>query len=76
MTNRPFYIHPTSEVTADVQIGAGTHIGNQLQVRELAKSVGRSLRPWSNMELRLEPVLLFSVACIPTSLLSLGQAQG
>jgi len=36
MTNRPFYIHPTSEITADVQIGVGTRIWNQAQVREKA----------------------------------------
>jgi acetyltransferase-like isoleucine patch superfamily enzyme len=37
MTNPPFYIHPTAEVSPDAHIGAGTRIWRQVQVREHAQ---------------------------------------
>ncbi len=36
MSDKPFYIHPTAEVSSALQIGAGTRIWNQAQVREHA----------------------------------------
>ena len=36
MTDKPFYIHPTAEVSPDAHIGAGTRIWSQVQVREHA----------------------------------------
>ncbi len=36
MTDKPFYVHPTAEVSVDAHIGAGTRIWNQEQVREYA----------------------------------------
>jgi UDP-2-acetamido-3-amino-2,3-dideoxy-glucuronate N-acetyltransferase len=41
MANTSFYIHPTAEVSSEAHIGAGTHIWNQVQVREHA-SIGGS----------------------------------
>jgi len=37
MTNPQFYIHPTSEVSPDAQVGAGTRIWRQVHVREHAQ---------------------------------------
>lgn len=39
MTDRLFYVHPTAEVEADAQIGAGTRIWRQAQIRPHA-SIG------------------------------------
>jgi UDP-2-acetamido-3-amino-2,3-dideoxy-glucuronate N-acetyltransferase len=39
MLDRPFYVHPDAEVEADTQIGAGTRIWRQAQVRTHA-SIG------------------------------------
>lgn len=36
MTDRPFYVHSTAEVSVDAHIGAGTRIWNQVQIREYA----------------------------------------
>ena len=36
MTDRPFSIHSAAEVSPEAHIGAGTHIWNQVQVREHA----------------------------------------
>ena len=36
MTDRPFYIHPTADVSPEAHIGAGTRIWNQVHVREHA----------------------------------------
>lgn len=36
MTDKPFYVHPTAEVSAQAHIGAGTRVWNQVQVREHA----------------------------------------
>jgi UDP-2-acetamido-3-amino-2,3-dideoxy-glucuronate N-acetyltransferase len=37
MSNLPFYIHPSAEVSPDAHIGAGTRIWEQVKVRELAQ---------------------------------------
>jgi UDP-2-acetamido-3-amino-2,3-dideoxy-glucuronate N-acetyltransferase len=37
MTNPPFYIHPTAEVSPEAHIGAGTRIWRQVHVREHAQ---------------------------------------
>ncbi|MGZ3610250.1 MAG: acyltransferase [Ktedonobacteraceae bacterium] len=37
MSDRSFFIHPTAEVSATAQIGAGTRIWGQVHVREHAK---------------------------------------
>jgi len=37
MTNIPFYVHPTAEVSPDAHIGAGTRIWSQAHVREHAE---------------------------------------
>lgn len=37
MTNPPFYVHPTAEVSRDAHIGAGTRVWGQVQVREHAE---------------------------------------
>jgi UDP-2-acetamido-3-amino-2,3-dideoxy-glucuronate N-acetyltransferase len=37
MTNPPFYIHPSAEVSPDAQIGQGTRIWRQAHVREHAQ---------------------------------------
>jgi len=37
MTNPPFYIHPTAEVSPDAHIGAGTRVWRQAHVREHAQ---------------------------------------
>src|SRR6266700_3614940 len=34
--DKPFYIHPTAEVSPDTHIGAGTRVWSQVQVREHA----------------------------------------
>ena len=36
MTNPPFYVHPSAEVSPDAYVGAGTRIWRQVQVREYA----------------------------------------
>src|SRR5258708_7573945 len=36
MTNPPFYVHPSTEVSPDAYVGAGTRIWRQVQVREYA----------------------------------------
>lgn len=36
MTNPPFYVHPSPEVSPDAHMGAGTRIWRQVQVREHA----------------------------------------
>src|SRR5258708_34255236 len=41
MTNSVFYIHPTAEVSPHADIGAGTRIWTQVQVREHA-SIGEA----------------------------------
>jgi UDP-2-acetamido-3-amino-2,3-dideoxy-glucuronate N-acetyltransferase len=37
MTNPPFYVHPTAEVSPDAHIGTGTRIWRQAHVREHAE---------------------------------------
>jgi UDP-2-acetamido-3-amino-2,3-dideoxy-glucuronate N-acetyltransferase len=37
MTNPPFYIHPTADVSPEAHIGAGTRIWRQVHVREHAQ---------------------------------------
>src|SRR6266581_6995683 len=41
MTNPPFYVHPTAEVSPDAHIGTGTRIWRQVHVREHAQ-IGES----------------------------------
>jgi acetyltransferase-like isoleucine patch superfamily enzyme len=41
MTNPPFYVHPTAEVSPEAHIGAGTRIWRQVHVREHAQ-IGES----------------------------------
>ncbi len=41
MTDTPFYVHPTAEVSPDAHVGAGTRIWRQAHVREHA-SIGES----------------------------------
>jgi UDP-2-acetamido-3-amino-2,3-dideoxy-glucuronate N-acetyltransferase len=41
MMDRPFYMHPSAEVSLDAHIGVGTRIWNQVHMREHA-SIGEA----------------------------------